>query len=180
MSGFEYNSILNQRSDTCLKHRWNFTSFPPKLLNYFKHTPTPGWSKTASNIFVLLFITPSTPPTPTHTLTPFSEFLAILSRVASLIPPHAQLILLTYPLTHTHPRQSVSAKTLVVKLATARRHHRCCCYCVQVQVRNHHNKRKRNKRNRNFAPAHKHSSASSRSSRKLVFSCFFFAHSWQH
>lgn len=113
MSGFEYNSILNQRSDTCLKHRWNFTSFPPKLLNYFKHTPTPGWSKTASNIFVLLFITPSTPPTPTHTLTPFSEFLANLSRVASLIPPHAQLILLTYPLTHTHPRPSVSAKTCV-------------------------------------------------------------------
>lgn len=113
MSGFEYNSILNQRSDTCLKHRWNFTSFPPKLLNYFKHTPTPGWSKTASNIFVLLFITPSTPPTPTHTLTPFSEFLANLSRVASLIPPHAQLILLTYPLTHTHPRPCVSAKTCV-------------------------------------------------------------------
>lgn len=49
----------------------------------------------------------------THTLTPFSEFLTILSRVASLIPLHAQLILLTYPLTHTHPRPSVSAKTCV-------------------------------------------------------------------
>lgn len=115
LSAFQNNSTLNQRSDTCLKHRWNFTSFPPKLLNYCKHTPTPGWSKTASNIFVLLFITPPTPPTPTHThiLTPFSEFLTILSRIASLIPPHAQIILLTYPLTHTHPRPCVSAKTCV-------------------------------------------------------------------
>lgn len=107
------NSTLNQRSDTCLKHRWNFTSFPPKLLNYCKHSPTPGWSKTASNIFVLLFITFCPKTTHSNTLTPFSEFLTILSRVASLIPPHAQLILLTYPLTHTHPRPCVSAKTCV-------------------------------------------------------------------
>lgn len=109
------NTTLNQRSDTCLKHRWNFTSFPPKLLNYCKHTPTPGWSKTASNIFVLLFITPPTPPTQTHTHT--HTFLWVphdsLPRRITHSTPHAQIILLTYPLTHTHPRPSVSAKTCV-------------------------------------------------------------------
>lgn len=118
------------------------------------------------------------PANTTHSNTHTHTFLWVphdsLPRRVTHSTPHAQIILLTYPLTHTHPRPCVSTKrVLVVKLATARRHHRCCCWCVQVQVRNHHNKRKRNKRNRNFAPAHKHSSASSRSSRKLVFSCFF-------
>lgn len=82
------------------------------------NTPTyeHKWAKPTSKYFLFLFLLPLPQHhPPQHIHTTFSEFpRSILSH--SLTPPHAQKILLTYPLTHTHPR---CKNVLVVKFATA-------------------------------------------------------------